>query len=59
MEILNTQIVIRDENGSKFYEVHQEGTVLGGYDYTRDQKLSREECSTILENIILKYGRLQ
>ncbi len=49
---LNKQIIITDNNGTRYFEIHQNRRILGGYDYTRGLRLSEKECKELVKNSI-------
>jgi len=52
MNDVNTQFVIFDTEGTTLYEIHlQDDKSLGGFDYTNQVSLSREECSKLIRKL--------
>lgn len=53
---LNEQIIITDNNYTRYFEIHKEGKILGGYDFLRDRHLTEKDCQEILKNLNLNLN---
>ncbi len=53
MTELTEQFIIYDTNGSKLFEIHLNGNIIGGYDYIRSRILGKSDAINVISNIEL------
>jgi len=47
----STQFIVFDTEDTTLYEIHQDDKSLGGFDYTNQVNLSRDECSRLIRKL--------
>jgi len=47
----STQFIVFDTEGATLYEIHQDDKSLGGFDYTNQVNLSKNECTKLIKKL--------